>query len=145
MSDSRNPTPGAAPARSVGVIGLGAMGMGVARTLLRKGFQVHACDVREAARDAIAAEGATAHSTPAGVAGAVDVIIVLVVNAAQTDTVLFGEHGAAAALRAGSTVIASSTVARPSRWRWANGWARWVCATSTRRSRAASSARPMAR
>ncbi len=32
--------------RNVGVIGLGAMGMGVARSLLRAGFAVHACDVR---------------------------------------------------------------------------------------------------
>ena len=31
---------------SVGVIGLGAMGMGVAQSLLRGGFEVHACDVR---------------------------------------------------------------------------------------------------
>ena len=35
----------------------------------------------------------------------------LVVKAAQTETVLFGEHGAAAALKPGSTVLASSTVA----------------------------------
>ncbi|MCX7272147.1 MAG: NAD-binding protein [Burkholderiales bacterium] len=97
--------------RPVGVIGLGAMGMGVARTLLRKGFAVHACDVREAARQTIAGEGAIAHETPAALAAHVDALIVLVVNAAQTEAVLFGEHGAAPALRAGSTVIASSTVA----------------------------------
>ena len=104
-----------APARSspraVGVIGLGAMGMGVARSLLRKGFEVHACDVREAARQTIASEGAIAHATPAALAARVDALIVLVVNAAQTEAVLFGEHGAAAALKPGSTVLASSTVA----------------------------------
>jgi len=87
------------------------MGMGVARSLLRKGFEVHACDVREAARQSIAGEGAIAHATPAALAARVDALIVLVVNAAQTETVLFGEHGAAAALKPGSTVLASSTVA----------------------------------
>ena len=111
---TQTPAPNA-PARSspraVGVIGLGAMGMGVARSLLRKGFEVHACDVREAARQSIASEGAIAHATPAALAARVDALIVLVVNAAQTETVLFGEHGAAAALKPGSTVLASSTVA----------------------------------
>ena len=29
---------------NVGVIGLGAMGLGIARSLLRSGFKVHACD-----------------------------------------------------------------------------------------------------
>ena len=111
MNDSRNPAPGARTARAVGVIGLGAMGMGVARTLLRRGFQVHACDVRESARQAAREAGATAHADPASLAREVDAVLVLVVNAAQTDAVLFGERGAAAALRPGSTVIASSTVA----------------------------------
>ncbi|MBK8765396.1 MAG: NAD-binding protein [Burkholderiaceae bacterium] len=104
-------TPARSSPRAVGVIGLGAMGMGVARSLLRKGFEVHACDVREAARQSIAGEGAIAHATPAALAARVDAVIVLVVNAAQTETVLFGEHGAAAALKPGSTVLASSTVA----------------------------------
>jgi len=111
---TQTPAPNA-PARSspraVGVIGLGAMGMGVARSLLRKGFEVHACDVREAARQSIAGEGAIAHATPAALAARVDALIVLVVNAAQTEAVLFGEDGAAAALKPGSTVLASSTVA----------------------------------
>ena len=55
----------------IGCIGLGAMGMGVARSLLRKGFEVHACDVREAARQSIAGEGAIAHATPAALAARV--------------------------------------------------------------------------
>ena len=71
---TQSPAPNA-PARStpraVGVIGLGAMGMGVARSLLRKGFGVHACDVREAARQSIASEGAIAHATPAALAARV--------------------------------------------------------------------------
>ncbi len=112
MTESPAPNaPARSTPRAVGVIGLGAMGMGVARSLLRKGFTVHACDVREAARQSIAGEGAIAHATPAGLAAQVDALIVLVVNAAQTEAVLFGEHGAAAALKPGSTVLASSTVA----------------------------------
>jgi len=94
----------------VGVIGLGAMGLGVARSLLREGFHVHACDLRPDVLSAIAAEGAVPHATPAALAPQVDSLIVLVVNAEQTDAVLFGPDGAAARLKPGSVVIASSTV-----------------------------------
>jgi L-threonate 2-dehydrogenase len=95
----------------VGVIGLGAMGMGVARSLLRAGFPVVACDVREEALDAIAAEGATVAATPAALGRQVSVVVVLVVNADQTEQVLFGQEGAATTLSPGALVIASSTVA----------------------------------
>ncbi len=95
----------------VGVIGLGSMGIGVARTLLAKGFEVHACDVRPEAVKAFAAEGGVAAASPAALGAAVPVAIVLVVNADQTQQVLFGPDGAAPAMAQGSVVIASSTVA----------------------------------
>ncbi|HUF20935.1 MAG TPA: L-threonate dehydrogenase [Burkholderiales bacterium] len=96
---------------TAGVIGLGSMGLGVARTLLTKGFETHACDVRPDVLAAFASEGGHAHTSPAELAAAVDVVIVLVVNAEQTSTVLFGKDGAAANLKQGSVVIASATVA----------------------------------
>ncbi|KTC63976.1 3-hydroxyisobutyrate dehydrogenase, partial [Pseudomonas fluorescens ABAC62] len=96
---------------NVGVIGLGAMGLGIARSLLRSGFNVHACDVRETVTQQFAAEGGVACSSPAQMAAACDVIITVVVNAEQTETVLFGENAAVAALRPGSLVIGCATVA----------------------------------
>lgn len=87
------------------------MGAGVARTLLSKGFTVHVCDVRPEVLAEFAAAGAGTHGTPASLAAQVDCVIVLVVNADQTESVLFGPQGAAAHLRAGGVVIASSTVA----------------------------------
>ena len=97
--------------KNVGVIGLGAMGLGVARSLLRAGFRTHACDVRKPVLDAFAAEGGIACATPAQMGAACEVVLVLVVNAQQVEAVLLGEHGAAATMRSGSVVIASSTVA----------------------------------
>ncbi|MEO7761046.1 MAG: L-threonate dehydrogenase [Casimicrobiaceae bacterium] len=96
---------------NVGIIGLGAMGMGVARSLLRAGFTVAACDVRPEARAAIEAAGGTAYATPSEVGKSASIVITLVVNAAQTEAVLFGTHGAVETLVPGSVVIASATVA----------------------------------
>ena len=94
----------------VGVVGLGAMGTGVALSLLRQGFEVHACDVRaEAVRKVVDAGGVGAES-PAAMAKLIDVLITVVVNADQTEAVLFGENGAAAQMKPGSVVIASATV-----------------------------------
>jgi 3-hydroxyisobutyrate dehydrogenase len=96
---------------SVGVIGLGSMGMGVARTLVQKGFEVHAYDVRREALRAFTKAGGTAAATPADVGANANVVIVLVVNAEQTDEALFGKNGAVPRMKQGSVVIASSTVA----------------------------------
>jgi L-threonate 2-dehydrogenase len=97
--------------QSVGVIGLGSMGLGVARTLLSKGFAVNAYDVRPEVVKSFAREGGRACATPADVGARSSVVIVLVVNADQTQEALLGKHGAAQRMARGSVVIASSTVA----------------------------------
>jgi putative dehydrogenase len=94
----------------VGVIGLGSMGGGVARSLLRGGFKVRVCDVRAEVMKALAEAGAVACASPAELGADCDVVIVLVVNAEQTETVLFSEQGAAPAMRPGSVVMLSVTV-----------------------------------
>lgn len=97
--------------KNVGVIGLGAMGLGIARSLLRSGFNVHACDVRESVVQAFSEEGGVGCASPAQLAAACEVVITVVVNAEQTETVLYGENGMVAALKPGSLVIGCATVA----------------------------------
>jgi 3-hydroxyisobutyrate dehydrogenase len=96
--------------QSVGVIGLGAMGGGMARSLLRAGYEVHACDARPEIAAAFAREGGQVHDTAAAVAAHCDVVISVVVNAAQTEAVLFGEQGCARAMSRGSVFVMCSTV-----------------------------------
>ena len=96
--------------KPVGVVGLGAMGMGVAMSLLREGFEVHACDVRAEAVQKVVDAGGIRAESPAAMAPLVDVLITVVVNADQTDAVLFGEKGAAPHMKLGAVVIASATV-----------------------------------
>lgn len=94
----------------IGVIGLGAMGKGMAASLRRAGYAVYVCDARPGAADEFAAEGGVACATPAEVASHCEVLVSVVVNAAQTDSVLFGEGGAAAQLAHGSVFVMCSTV-----------------------------------
>ena len=96
--------------KNIGVVGLGAMGRGMAASLRRAGWNVHVCDVRLEAAQAFAADGGVACASPAELAAHCEVIVSVVVNAAQTDTVLFGDGGAAAAMQPGSLFVMCSTV-----------------------------------
>jgi 3-hydroxyisobutyrate dehydrogenase len=96
---------------SVGVIGAGAMGLGVVRSLRRAGRTTVVRDIDARAVQHAAALGARIAPSPAALAREVDLVIVLVVDAAQVDDVLFGADGAAAALAPGGIVVLSSTVA----------------------------------
>jgi 3-hydroxyisobutyrate dehydrogenase-like beta-hydroxyacid dehydrogenase len=97
--------------KAVGVIGVGAMGMGVARALLAKGFPVFVRDIVAAREAEAVALGARACVTPAEMARHCERIITLVVNARQTRQVLFGADGAAEALQRGAVVVMCSTIA----------------------------------
>lgn len=108
-------------AQRVGVIGLGAMGAGMAASLRRTGHEVHVCDVRADVAQAFVADGGTAHADPASLARACPVVLSVVVNAEQTEAVLFGQEGHAGvvdALPAGGLFVMCSTVdpARSMAW-----------------------------
>jgi len=94
----------------VGVIGLGSLGMGMARRLVGAGFRVAGYDIREAAAQALAAAGGHAAASPAAAAAEADILFVMVVSAAQVEEVLFGAGAAAAALPRGAVVVLSATV-----------------------------------
>ena len=92
------------------VIGLGSMGMGIAHSLRRAGFDVVGCDVNRAAVERFVQEGGRGAPAPASAAANVDVVICVVVNAAQTEAVLFGENGAASSMPEGAVFISSTTM-----------------------------------
>jgi L-threonate 2-dehydrogenase len=95
---------------SIGLIGLGAMGRGMAGSLRRAGHAVHVFDVRPEAVQAFVAEGGVGCASPAEMAARCDIVVSVVVNAAQTEEVLFGAQGAAAAMRPGALFVMCSTV-----------------------------------
>jgi len=99
---------------SVGVIGLGAMGMGMAQSLRRAGHVVNVFDVRAEVAQKFAAEGGVVCASLEAIAAASDILVSVVVNAAQTESVLFGDgtpqSGCANHLKAGSVFVMCSTV-----------------------------------
>ncbi len=95
---------------SVGLIGLGAMGLGMASSLRRSGYGLNVCDVRFEVAENFALGGGKAYKTPAELAKVSDIIISVVVNAEQTETILFGEHGAVNEMKQNSLFIMCSTV-----------------------------------
>ncbi len=95
---------------TLGVVGLGSMGLGAALSALRRGVPTWGCDPRDEVRERFAGAGGQPAATPAALAPHCDAVLVLVVNAAQTDEVLFGSDGLAPHLRRGAVVICSATV-----------------------------------
>lgn len=93
----------------IGVFGLGSMGFGMALSLLRAGHEVYGFDVNADAVARFEAEGGGVAAL-ADIAGSLDVAVIAVVNAAQTEAVLFGADGLAEKLRKQAVAIAAATV-----------------------------------
>ena len=93
------------------VVGLGSMGLGIAGSLLRAGFTVAGCDMSADAMARFAGLGGQAAPSPATAAEGAEVVISVVVNAAQTEAVLFGPEGAASTMAAGGVILSCATMA----------------------------------
>ncbi|GFP85850.1 uncharacterized oxidoreductase ygbj [Phtheirospermum japonicum] len=96
--------------KRIGFIGLGAMGFGMATHLLKSNFSVLGYDVYKPTLSRFENEGGIAGSNPADVSKDVDVLVIMVTNEYQAESVLFGDNGAVAALPSGASLILSSTV-----------------------------------
>ncbi|TYB17031.1 NAD(P)-dependent oxidoreductase [Aggregatibacter actinomycetemcomitans] len=96
---------------SVAIVGLGAMGMGAAQSCIRAGLTTYGVDLNPKALEKLKTDGAHATSQSAvDFADKLDAVLLLVVNAVQVNSVLFGENGLAAKLNKGTAVMVSSTI-----------------------------------
>lgn len=97
---------------SVAVVGLGSMGMGAALSCINAGLTTYGIDINPTALEKLKAAGAKEVATNGDAfAAELDAVVILVVNAAQANTVLFGDNGLAPKLKAGTAVMVSSTMA----------------------------------
>ncbi len=86
------------------------MGFGMALSLKRAGFDVAGCDVAPETVAKWATEGARGVATPAEAARDANAVVSVVVNAAQTETILFGKDGVAETLPKDAVFISSATM-----------------------------------
>ena len=100
----------AAAAQSIAFIGLGAMGLPMARRLLAAGFRVRGFDVSDSALAALRGAGGEAPDSPAGAVQGADLVVLMVATAEQVEAALDGPQGALSTLPDGATVVLHSTV-----------------------------------
>jgi len=95
--------------KNIAVFGLGAMGYGIASSVLKAGYTTYGFDVVDTQVSRFQAEGGATGGLEQ-VSPDLDAVIVVVLNDAQTESVLFGEDGIVPKLRNGAVVLACATV-----------------------------------
>ncbi len=129
----------------IGFIGVGTMGLPMAKNLVKKGFAVNAFDTSREAVAAAAAAGMTAAASAAETVATADLVITMLPSSPHVESVYTGDGGVLAAARKGTLCVDMSTIDPAVSRRVAAAAASAACASSTRRSRAASPAPPTAR
>ena len=94
----------------IGFIGLGIMGRGMSRNLLKAGFAVCVWNRTANRMDAIIEAGATAGKNPADVAAQSDIIITCVSDTPDVEAVILGENGVIYGAKPGALVVDMSTI-----------------------------------
>lgn len=95
----------------IGFIGLGAMGAPMARRLLDAGFKVtSSVNKNRKAIEALLSQGIREVSSPAEVGAVADILMLVVWDEAQIDTILRHDNGALTSLKPGSKVLLMSTI-----------------------------------
>jgi 3-hydroxyisobutyrate dehydrogenase len=94
--------------QNIGIIGLGKMGMPIARNLMAKGFAV--TGFRRTPSDELEAAGGKRAESPADVAAEADVLLSILPDAAAVEEIVCGPYGTLRAMRPGTVHIEMSTV-----------------------------------
>lgn len=93
---------------TVGFIGLGQMGFGMARNLVVAGYDVLAYDMATAPLERLASQGARIARHPAQIGAECQRVMVMVVSGAQVDAVVNGENGLLQTMTGGTIMVCST-------------------------------------
>ena len=93
----------------IAIFGLGSMGYGIAQSLLRAGHTVHGFDVVPQQVERFRDDGGAVGEL-ADIAVSLDAVVVVVLNAEQTEDVLFGDNGVVPRLKDGAVIMSCATV-----------------------------------
>ena len=96
--------------RRVGIVGLGDMGMGMARNIIKAGLPLTGFDLREARLAELEKAGGTRAVSSREVGESSDTAFVMVLNGDQVEEVVLGDDGLSAGMQPGATVVVSATI-----------------------------------
>jgi 3-hydroxyisobutyrate dehydrogenase-like beta-hydroxyacid dehydrogenase len=96
--------------KRIGIIGLGDMGIGLSRNLLKAGFSLTGFDLQQERLDLLQQAGGTPAASVAEVGENSDSVFVMVLNGKQALDVVAGEGGLRSVMKPGSTIIISATI-----------------------------------
>lgn len=96
--------------KRAGVIGLGDMGSGLARNLIKNGFETSGFDLSERRMADFTAMGGRAAGSPAEVGRSADAVYVMVMTGDQAKSVILGPDGLVSHMPKGGAVILTATI-----------------------------------
>src|SRR4051794_18028966 len=96
--------------QKVAMLGLGIMGNGIARNLLKAGFSLSVYNRTRAKAEPLAALGATVAASPREAAAGADIVIAMVGDDQASRAVWLGEDGALAVSPANAVLVECSTL-----------------------------------
>lgn len=102
------------PQTRIGIVGLGSMGSGIALNLLKQGYRLQVFARQPAAATPFVQAGAQSAASASALASECDLVFLSLPDAVAVEAVLFGDEGLAQALRTGSCVVDTSTIASTS-------------------------------
>ena len=97
-------------AEKIGFVGLGIMGQGMARNLLKAGFELAVWNRTPAKADSLVKAGATKAPDLPTLGRSSDLVVICVSDTPDVESVLFGESGLSRGLQAGALVVDCSTI-----------------------------------
>lgn len=99
--------------KRAGVIGLGDMGSGLAKNLIKNGFETTGLDLSQERMAAFVEMGGKPAGIAADVGANADAVYVMVMNGDQAKSVILGADGLTSTMAPGSVVILTATIKAP--------------------------------
>jgi putative dehydrogenase len=96
--------------KRIGLIGLGDMGIGMARNITKAGFELTGLDLSEERLVLLEEAGGRRASSPSDVGANADVVFIMVMTGKQVEGVVSGKDGLLETMKPGSTIIVTATI-----------------------------------
>ena len=96
--------------KRIGLIGLGDMGIGMARNIIKGGFELTGYDLRKKRLDMLEEAGGKRAGSPSEVGANADTVFIMVMTGKQVADVVTGKNGLLETMKPGSTIIVSATI-----------------------------------